>query len=97
MAHTASTAVSRYFEKRRGKALSYIWFGMSLGEFLLPILIVYLLSFIYWRDLWLQTSILIVIALPIFSFFMVKDISIIEVDNSRNDEINTEELMDDDN
>ena len=76
MAHTASTAVSRYFEKRRGKALSYIWFGMSLGEFLLPILIVYLLSFIYWRDLWLQTSILIVIVLPIFSFFMVKDISI---------------------
>ena len=76
MAHTASTAVSRYFEKRRGKALSYIWFGMSLGEFLLPILIVYLLSFIYWRDLWLQTSILIVIVLPIFSFFIVKDISI---------------------
>ena len=28
MAHTASTAVSRYFEKRRGKALSYILFGM---------------------------------------------------------------------
>ena len=76
MAHTASTAVSRYFEKRRGKALSYIWFGMSLGEFLLPILFVYLLSFIYWRDLWLQISILIVIVLPIFSFFMVKDISI---------------------
>ena len=76
MTHTASTTVSRYFEKRRGKALSYIWFGMSLGEFLLPILIVYLLSFIYWRDLWLQTSILIVIVLPIFSFFMVKDISI---------------------
>ena len=76
MAHTASTAVSRYFEKRRGKALSYIWFGMSLGEFLLPILIVYFLSFIYWRDLWLQTSIFILITLPIFSFFMVKDISI---------------------
>jgi len=52
MAHTASTAVSRYFEKRRGKALSYIWLGMSLGEFLLPVLIVYLVSFIYWRDLW---------------------------------------------
>ena len=76
MAHTASTAVSRYFEKRRGKALSYIWFGMSLGEFLLPVVIVYLLSFIYWRDLWIQTSIFIVIVLPIFSFFMVKDISI---------------------
>ena len=86
MAHIASTAISRYFEKRRGKALSYIWFGMSLGEFLLPVVIVYLLSFIYWRDLWIQTSIFIVIALPIFSFFMVKDISIFsrEKENENN-------------
>ena len=76
MAHTASTAVSRYFERRRGKALSYIWFGMSLGEFLLPILIVYLLSFIYWRDLWLQISIIILLILPLFSFFTVKHINI---------------------
>jgi len=76
MAHTASTAVSRYFEKRRGKALSYIWLGMSLAEFLLPVVIVYLVSFIYWRDLWLQIAILILIVLPIFSYFTVKDISI---------------------
>ena len=76
MAHTASTAVSRYFERSRGKALSYIWFGMSIGEFFLPVLIVYLLSFIYWRDLWIQTSILILIILPIFSFLTVKNISI---------------------
>ena len=76
MAHTASTAISRYFEKRRGKALSYIWFGMSLGEFLLPLLIVYLLSFVYWRDLWVQISIVILLILPIFSFLTVKDISI---------------------
>jgi len=86
MAHTASTAITRYFEKRRGKALSYIWFGMSLGEFLLPMLIVYLLSFVYWRSLWLQTSLLIVMLLPIFSFFMVKDISIFsrEKENQNN-------------
>ena len=76
MAHTASTAVSRFFEKSRGKALSYIWFGMSLGEFLLPVLIVYILSLVYWRDLWIQISILILIILPIFSYFTVKDINI---------------------
>jgi len=81
MAHTASTAISRYFEKRRGKALSYIWFGMSLGEFLLPILIVYFLSFIYWRDLWIQISIVILLILPIFSFFTVKHISISSREN----------------
>ena len=76
MAHTASTAISRYFERRRGKALSFIWLGMSLGEFLLPVLIVYFLSFVYWRDLWLQISILILVILPLFSFFTVKDIGI---------------------
>ena len=82
MAHTASTAISRYFERRRGKALSYIWLGMSLGEFLLPVLVVYLLSFIYWRDLWVFISILIFLILPIFSFFAIKHINI----NSREDD-----------
>ena len=76
MAHTASTAITRFFIERRGKALSYIWFGMSLGEFLLPILIVYLLSFVYWRDIWIQLSIFILVFLPLFSYFSVKDISI---------------------
>ncbi len=74
MAHTASTAASRFFDKSRGKALSCIWLGMSLGEFLLPALIVYLISFIYWRDLWFQISILILIVLPLFSYLTVKDI-----------------------
>ena len=88
MAHTASTAISRYFEKRRGKALSYIWFGMSLGEFLLPILIVYLLSFVYWRDLWIQISISIFLFLPLFSFFTVKDISIFSREDKNENEKN---------
>jgi len=76
MAHTASTTVSRYFEKTRGKALSFTWFGMSLGEFLLPVLIVFLLSFMGWRDLWIQIGIVVLIILPIFSYITVKDIDI---------------------
>jgi len=88
MAHTASTAVSRYFERRRGKALSYIWLGMSLGEFLLPILIVYFLSLIYWRDLWIQTSIVILLILPLFSYFTVKDIGIYSREKENQKDIN---------
>ena len=76
MAHTSTTAISRYFEKRRGKALSIIWLGMSVGEFLLPVLIVYLLSFIYWRDLWIHISVSILLFLPLISFFTIKDINI---------------------
>ena len=42
MSHTSSTTISRYFNKRRGKALSTIWFGLSTAEFILPVLITYL-------------------------------------------------------
>ena len=59
----------------------------SLGEFILPILTVYLLSFIYWRDLWIQTSILILLILPLFSFFTVKDISIFSRENNNENNI----------
>ncbi len=44
MSHTASTTISRYFTKSRGKALSTIWFGLSTAEFILPVFMIYLLS-----------------------------------------------------
>ena len=87
MAHTSTTAISRYFEKRRGKALSVIFLGMSLGEFILPVLIVYLLSFIYWRELWIQISIAVLLILPVICLFTVKDISI--ESREKDDENNT--------
>ena len=87
MAHTASVSTSRFFNQSRGKALSYIWVGMSFGEFLLPIIIVYLLTFIYWRDLWQGFSLLIILLLPIFTYLTVKEISIFsrENKNGKND------------
>ena len=75
MAHTASVAISRYFDKSRGKALSCIWIGMSLGEFLLPLIIVYFLSFIYWRTIWQTISIVIIFLLPLLIQLTVKDIN----------------------
>ena len=87
MAHTASVATSRFFNLSRGKALSYVWVGMSFGEFLLPIIIVYLLTFIYWRDLWQGFSLLIILLLPIFTYLTVKEIGIFsrEKKNRNND------------
>ena len=46
MSHTATTTISRYFTKSRGKALSTGWFGLSTAEFILPVFIIYLLTFI---------------------------------------------------
>ena len=74
MAHTASVAITRFFDRSRGKALSYAWVGMSLGEFFLPIVIVYFLTFMYWRNLWQGFSIIIILFLPIFIYFTIKEI-----------------------
>jgi len=88
MAHTASVAISRFFDRSRGKALSYVWVGMSFGEFLLPIIIVYLLTFIYWRNLWQGFSIIIILLLPIFTYLTIKEISIFSRENKNGDNAN---------
>ena len=69
MSHTATTTISRYFTKSRGKALSTGWFGLSTAEFILPVLMIYLLTIINWKIIWIYISILVLIFLPIISFF----------------------------
>ena len=75
MSHTATTTVSRYFTKSRGKALSTGWFGLSTAEFILPVLIVYLLAFYDWKSIWLTISFIVIIFLPIASYFLVKNLN----------------------
>jgi len=75
MSHTSTTAISRYFDKRRGKALSTIWFGLSTAEFILPILVVFLLSLFSWRSVWQLISIMALILLPIVIYFTIKEIT----------------------
>ena len=72
MSHTATTTITRYFIKSRGKALSIGWFGLSTAEFILPVLIVYLLSITAWQNIWISISILVLIFLPLISFFLIK-------------------------
>ena len=76
MSHTASTTISRYFTKSRGKALSITWFGLSSAEFILPVLMVYLLSTIYWKNLWLIFSIIVLVVLPLASFLLTKNLNL---------------------
>ncbi len=74
--HTATTTISRFFEKNRGRALSTGWLGLSLAEFVMPVLIVFLLTFIEWRDIWVSISILVIIVLPIATFILVKEVKL---------------------
>ena len=76
MSHTASTTISRYFTKTRGRALSISWFGLSSAEFILPVLMVYLLTLIDWQNLWLIFSITVLVILPIASFLLIKNLNL---------------------
>ncbi|MDC0250760.1 MFS transporter [Candidatus Pelagibacter sp.] len=76
MSHTASTTISRYFTKTRGRALSISWFGLSSAEFIMPVLMVYLLTFIDWQNLWFIFSISVLIILPIASFLLIKNLNL---------------------
>jgi predicted MFS family arabinose efflux permease len=87
MSHTATTTISRFFEKSRGRALSTTWLGLSLAEFILPLLIVFLLTIIEWRSIWISISILIILILPIASFLLVRDINLDSRENFANEEI----------
>ena len=76
MSHTATTTITRFFEKSRGKALSTTWLGLSLAEFILPLLIIFLLTFLDWRNIWIAITIFVILVLPIITFSLVKNIKL---------------------
>ena len=83
--HTATTTISRFFEKNRGRALSTGWLGLSLAEFILPVLIVFLLTFVEWRDIWISISIIVILILPIATYLLVKDVKLDTREESKKD------------
>ena len=85
MSHTATTTISRYFTKSRGKALSIGWFGLSTAEFILPVFVIYLLTFMEWRNIWISIS-FVILFLPIISYFLIKKIKLDsrEIDSDKN-------------
>ena len=76
MSHTATTTISRYFTKSRGKALSTGWFGLSTAEFILPVLIIFLLTLYDWRLIWISISLIVIFFLPLTSYFLIKNLKL---------------------
>ncbi len=75
MSHTATTTISRYFTKSRGKALSAGWLGLSAAEFILPVMIVYFLAIYSWQNIWIGISLIVIIFLPILSYYLVQNLN----------------------
>ena len=92
MSHTATTTISRFFEKTRGRALSTTWLGLSLAEFILPLLIIFLLTFVDWRNIWIVISIFVIAVLPIITFSLVKNIKLDSRETVNLNDIKTKEI-----
>ena len=92
MSHTATTTVSRYFTKSRGKALSTIWFGLSSAEFILPVFTIYLLTFLDWRNIWIIISIVVILLLPLASFILLKKLNFESRETTSEQEKNKENI-----
>jgi predicted MFS family arabinose efflux permease len=63
-----------------------------LAEFILPLLVIFLLTIIDWRNIWLTISILAVVVLPIVSFFLVKNIKLDSREASSTKDIKTKDI-----
>ena len=92
MSHASTTTISRFFEKTRGRALSTTWLGLSLAEFILPLLIIFLLTFIDWRNIWIAISISVIIILPIVIVTLVKNVKLDSRETSNTANIKTKDI-----
>ena len=88
MSHTATTTVSRYFTKSRGKALSTSWFGLSSAEFILPVFVTYFFVMYSWRTVWQGIAVIIILFLPIIIFNTIRSVKLESREKDQNPKIN---------
>ncbi|MEX0706325.1 MAG: MFS transporter [Woeseia sp.] len=65
LTHTTMTAMGRWFNRKRGRAVSIAGLGLPASEGLMPPLAVVLIAYVGWRQTWLLSAmLLLVIAVP---------------------------------
>ncbi|MCZ6847091.1 MAG: MFS transporter [Alphaproteobacteria bacterium] len=65
MIHISNTSMGRYFDADRGKAVSVAAMGQSLGEAVLPAIVVVLIVQIGWRGAWFAAAAVVAGALAV--------------------------------
>lgn len=72
MSHTSITAMAKFFDKNRGKAISIAAVGHPIAEAVLPIAIVSLLNLYDWRFVILTCILFVIAAIPFSRFLLFK-------------------------
>jgi len=65
ISHIAVVSMARWFVETRGRALAIASLGFAMGESLLPITFVALLTVMSWRSLWLIAALFVLLSIPL--------------------------------
>lgn len=71
LTHVAMTAMGRWFNRKRGRAVSIAALGLPASEGVLPLLAVGAIGLFGWREAWIAAAVLLVlVALPVFGVLL---------------------------
>lgn len=73
LSHVATTTMSRYFDRARGKATAVAALGFVAAEACLPVLTILLIAAVGWRDAWRVTAVVMLIILIPATFWLLRD------------------------
>lgn len=71
--HISAVAMSRWFVASRGRALSIAALGFSVGEALLPIVFVALMTVFDWRSLWVVAACITLAGIPLLMSLLTQE------------------------
>ena len=73
MTHTSATTMSRYYNTDRGKAISVSALGDVLGMMVFPLIVVYMIQLVGWRQTWLLAGLsIIIIFIPLYFYKIIE-------------------------
>ncbi len=85
MSHLSQTAITRWFNNTRGRALAIASFGHPAGEALAPLAAVVLIAALGWRETWgLAAAVLILVFMPVFWVLLARERKPREMANAGN-------------
>ena len=73
MSHLAVVSVGKWFSAARGKAISFVHMGFSIGEAILPISFVFIMGWVGWRGSWMVAAGVVLSFLPLIYLFLQKE------------------------
>lgn len=71
--HISMTAMSKYFDKGRGKAISLASLGHPFGQAILPVMVVGLIGLVGWRGSLLVSAGLVLVIVPASLYFFIDE------------------------